>query len=294
MIRDYWLWSRDEATCNNQTLLVRHSRWLPSPLPRPRPEFACRGCQSSATCFCWERIWWANKKGHPLKPKDCLTTSTHTCCSCGCRIVGDRSQLEHLLRWSNYSKFSVLSIWGQDPRNRCTGVTGCHSVYICQVRILASPALIVLMWIRYELALRQGLPFGALFSGLQISQASYLWSMKFWETACSKHLPVRRRIDIILIIFKELWSWKWIQFPQASSDTPDQQLQATFRSLGDHHFERCPSVMPFSETSLMENRILFSTQNSHLHSTPQLSTLWRPLGFYGVSLWRMQAQRVMD
>ena len=50
------------------------------------------------------------------------------------------------------------------------------------------------------MAMGQGLPFGALFSGLQISQASYLWSMEFWRTASSKHLPVYRRIGIISVI----------------------------------------------------------------------------------------------
>lgn len=54
--------------------------------------------------------------------------------------------------------------------------------------------------IRYELSLGQGLPFGALFSALHISQASYLWSMEFWGTACSKHLSIRRRVGVILTI----------------------------------------------------------------------------------------------
>ena len=53
---------------------------------------------------------------------------------------------------------------------------------------------------RYELLLGQGLPFGALFSGLQISQASYLWSMEFWGSACSKDLSIRTRISIVSII----------------------------------------------------------------------------------------------
>ena len=43
----------------------------------------------------------------------------------------------------------------------------------------ASLAAVVFSYVRYEMALGQGLPFGALFSGLQISQASYLWSMEF-------------------------------------------------------------------------------------------------------------------
>ncbi len=64
----------------------------------------------------------------------------------------------------------------------------------------ASIDSIVLTLIRYELSLGQGLPFGALFSGLQFSQASYLWSMEFWGTACSQHIPIRRRIGIIFVI----------------------------------------------------------------------------------------------
>lgn len=41
----------------------------------------------------------------------------------------------------------------------------------------ASLAAIVFSYIRYEMSLGQGLPFGAMFSGLQISQASYCWNL---------------------------------------------------------------------------------------------------------------------
>ena len=64
----------------------------------------------------------------------------------------------------------------------------------------ASLAAIVLSYVRYEMSLGQGLPFGALFSGLQISQASYLWSMEFWGSLSSKHLPVQRRIGLSFVI----------------------------------------------------------------------------------------------
>ena len=50
------------------------------------------------------------------------------------------------------------------------------------------------------MSLGSGLPFGALFSGLQISQVGYLWSMEFWGTVCSEQLPIRRRLGIISII----------------------------------------------------------------------------------------------
>ena len=64
----------------------------------------------------------------------------------------------------------------------------------------ASLAAIVFTYIRYEMSSGQGLPFGAMFSGLQISQASYLWSMEFWGSICSKYLPIRRRITLILVV----------------------------------------------------------------------------------------------
>lgn len=49
----------------------------------------------------------------------------------------------------------------------------------------ASIAAVVFSFVRYEMSLGQGLPFGAIFSGLQVSQASYLWSMEFWGSVCS-------------------------------------------------------------------------------------------------------------
>ena len=64
----------------------------------------------------------------------------------------------------------------------------------------ASLAAIVFSYVRYEMSLGQGLPFGALFSALQLSQASYLWSMEFWGSICSRHLPVRRRVEMVLIV----------------------------------------------------------------------------------------------
>ena len=64
----------------------------------------------------------------------------------------------------------------------------------------ASLAAIVFSYIRYETSLGQGLPFGALFSGLQISQASYLWSMEFWGSICSCHLSIWRKVAMVLVI----------------------------------------------------------------------------------------------
>ena len=113
--------------------------------------------------------------------------------------MGDSLELEHLLRGSNDTKYSLLSIRGQSPRNGGTGIAGYHNFHIYPVRVQAPIGYIMFMYIRYELSLGQGLPFGALFSGLQISQVSYLWSMEFWGTACS-NLPIRKKIGIIGVI----------------------------------------------------------------------------------------------
>ena len=69
-----------------------------------------------------------------------------------------------------------------------------------EIAAQASLAAIVFSYVRYEISLGQGLPFGALFSGLQISQVSYLWSMEFWGSVRSKYLPIRRRIGMALVV----------------------------------------------------------------------------------------------
>ena len=45
---------------------------------------------------------------------------------------------------------------------------------VYEVAIVASLSAVIFSYVRYELMLGDGIPFGALFSGLQISQASYL------------------------------------------------------------------------------------------------------------------------
>ena len=64
----------------------------------------------------------------------------------------------------------------------------------------ASIAAIVFTFVRHEVSIGQGLPFGALFSGLQVSQASYLWSMEFWGSLCAPGLSLRRKLAMAVTI----------------------------------------------------------------------------------------------
>ena len=70
-----------------------------------------------------------------------------------------------------------------------------------EICIQASLAAILFAYIRFEMALGHGLPFGALFSGLQLNQVSTLWSAEFWASATTRHLPIHRRLSLVCITF---------------------------------------------------------------------------------------------
>ena len=72
---------------------------------------------------------------------------------------------------------------------------------IHEIAIQASLAAVIFSYIRHELTTGKGIPFGALLSGLQISQVSYLWSMEFWGTIRSVHLSLRRKLALLILAF---------------------------------------------------------------------------------------------
>ncbi|KAL8670024.1 MAG: hypothetical protein Q9168_005411 [Polycauliona sp. 1 TL-2023] len=62
-----------------------------------------------------------------------------------------------------------------------------------EVLIQGSIATTIFSAIRNELIFGKGLPFGFLFSGLYVTQISYLWSMELWGAVTAKSLyPIRR------------------------------------------------------------------------------------------------------
>ena len=69
-----------------------------------------------------------------------------------------------------------------------------------EMAIQASLSAVIFSYVRYELVLGDGIPFGALFSGLQISQASYFWSMEFWGTVCSQNIPAKSKLRLLSVV----------------------------------------------------------------------------------------------
>lgn len=69
-----------------------------------------------------------------------------------------------------------------------------------EIMIQASLGAVLFSFVRHELAIGRGLPFGALFSGLQLNQISYLWSMEFWGSVRSKHLNLWRKVRLSMIV----------------------------------------------------------------------------------------------
>ena len=69
-----------------------------------------------------------------------------------------------------------------------------------EIAIEASLSAVIFSYVRYELMLGDGIPFGALFSGLQISQASYLWSLEFWGTISSRTISSKSKLCLLSVV----------------------------------------------------------------------------------------------
>ena len=68
-----------------------------------------------------------------------------------------------------------------------------------EMAMQSSLAVIVFCYMREELFSGSDLPIGAILSGLQLTQVSYLWSMELWGIALSS-IPIRRKFCIMLVI----------------------------------------------------------------------------------------------
>ena len=69
-----------------------------------------------------------------------------------------------------------------------------------EIAMQASIATILLSYIRYQISAGKGMPFGAVLSGLQFLQVSYLWSVELWSSILSKDFQLRKKICFAVLI----------------------------------------------------------------------------------------------
>lgn len=69
-----------------------------------------------------------------------------------------------------------------------------------EITLQASVATIVLSYIRYQISAGRGMPFGAVLSGFQFLQVSYLWSVEFWSSILSKGFQTRKKICFAVLV----------------------------------------------------------------------------------------------
>ena len=135
-----------------------------------------------------------------------------------------------------------------------------------ELTMQASLAAVVFGYVRDQLALGEGIPFGAVFAGLHIKEISFFWSREFWGAMRSKYPDLRRRLELMLllvigtllgvsvgpssaIVLKpriDDWPAGGTQFFLGA--TPQQLFPLQVNSsdmfpycLGDHGYDECPS-----------------------------------------------------
>lgn len=69
-----------------------------------------------------------------------------------------------------------------------------------EIAIQASIATILFSYIRYQISVGKGMPFGAVLSGLQFLQVSHLWSVELWSSISSKEFQLRRKMCFTILI----------------------------------------------------------------------------------------------
>ena len=69
-----------------------------------------------------------------------------------------------------------------------------------EIAIDASLTSIMLSYIRHELTIGDGLPFGAFLGSLQVTTVSYLWSRELWSSLFASRLRIRRIAFFILML----------------------------------------------------------------------------------------------
>lgn len=117
------------------------------------------------------------------------------------RLIALLRNLVHLVPFG-FALFEIILNWnvyyvGTQPYSTAVYqiVAKAH-----EVLIQASITTIIFSAIRRDLAHGKGLPFGLLFSGLQVSQLSYLWSVELWGAMKADFQRPLRKLGLFTLV----------------------------------------------------------------------------------------------
>ena len=117
------------------------------------------------------------------------------------RSVALTRSLIHIVPFG-FSLFEIILNWNEYYVGVDTYSQALYQLFakVHEIMIQASLGVILFFFVRHELVIDRGLSFGALFSGLQLNQISYLWSMEFWGFVRFKHLDLWRKFRLSMIV----------------------------------------------------------------------------------------------
>ena len=103
-----------------------------------------------------------------------------------------------ILNWRGYYIGSELAGARDEDDAKLFGLQLAAKIH--ELTITASLTTVVFSFIRHQVVRKSGLPFGAIVSGLQFKEISYLWSMEFWGAVRARWRTRRNKTALILLI----------------------------------------------------------------------------------------------
>ncbi|KAL8655088.1 MAG: hypothetical protein Q9210_001109 [Variospora velana] len=125
------------------------------------------------------------------------------------RLVAALAGAIHVLPASIAISIAVLNSYGYYIGEELAGPQGQDDEKLAGLQLAAklheltmqaSIAAMLLQYVRHEVALSNGLPFGALFAGHLFKDVSFLWSAEFWGTAKGAFRNENRRWKLVVLL----------------------------------------------------------------------------------------------
>ncbi|KAL9004694.1 MAG: hypothetical protein Q9188_002490 [Gyalolechia gomerana] len=166
---------------SGDAITSRHASNSPSPNQRSRIRSLCRSLGLGLFYETWQKLF-GTSEAHETR-KVAIRED---------RLIAALAGTIHIIPASIAISIAALNSYGYYIGEELAGPQGQDDEKLAglqlaaklhELTIQASLAAMLLQYIRHEVALEKGLPFGALFAGHLFKDVSFLWSSEFWGTA---------------------------------------------------------------------------------------------------------------